>query len=104
MPIFYPNFARSSVWYTSADSEEQNGDDVIIYADNPYQEDLVMIVEPNAGDVQIQVKDSSDNWFTPTGSEFTITEKTLVKIPRKNMPDTRILATSDATFCIHGSV
>lgn len=92
------NYVCTPVWYTAADL------DVIAYAAGPHAEDLNITCVVKAGDIQFQVKDELGAWFTPTEASYTVTDSNLVRLPRANMPDVRILASVDATFSIQGSL
>lgn len=92
------NYIITNKWYTAADL------DVIAVADGPYAVDMNITCVVNTGNIQFQVKDNNDNWFTPNEASFTILESGLVRLPRANMPDIRILATNDATFAVHGAL
>ena len=91
-------------WYTAADSTEGGGEDVVAFAKGPHAVDLNITCIVNAGDIQFQVKDENDVWFTPSEASYTVTDSNLVRLPRANMPGIRILATNDATFSIMGSL
>lgn len=92
------NYIQEPIWYTSADTN------VIAYCDGPHVEDINISCIPNTGSIEIQIKDQNDVWFTPSQSSFTIVESSLVRLPRANMPDMRILALGDATFHITGNL
>lgn len=98
------NYTCTPKWYTAADSTEGGGTDVILFADGPHAEDTNVTCVVNGGDIQFQVKDENDAWFTPSEASYTVNASNLVRIPRANMPDIRILATADATFSIAGAV
>lgn len=90
------NYIITNKWYTVADG------DVLIYADGPYAIDLNITCIPKTGNIQLQIKDDLGNWFTPAEASYTILESGLIRIPRANMPEMRILPTLDATFAVHG--
>lgn len=96
------NYSCEPIWYTIANSTEEGGEDVVLTAMGPYAEDVNVTCVVNAGTVQFQVKDNEGNWFTPAEASFTVTDSSLVRIPRANMPAIRVLATVDATFYIEG--
>ena len=98
------NYTCTPVWYTAADSTEGGGDDVISYAAGPSAVDLNVTCVVNTGNVQFQVKDNNDVWFTPTEASYTVLASNCVRLPRANMPDIRILATGDATFSVAGDL
>lgn len=98
------NYVCVPIWYTAADKSESGGTDVIAHAAGPYAQDLNVTCVPKTGTVQFQVKDDQGNWFTPTEASYTVNDSNLVRLPRANMPDVRIIATSDATFYIEGSL
>lgn len=90
------NYECNPIWYTAADT------DVIAKAAGPYAEDLNVTCVVKSGNIQFQVKDDEGNWFTPEEFSYTVTASNLVRLPRANMPDVRILATADATFYVEG--
>lgn len=92
------NYVCTPRWYTAADT------DVIAYAAGPHAVDLNVTCVVKTGTIQFQVKDDLGNWFTPSEASYTVTDSNLVRLPRANMPDVRILATADATFAIEGSL
>ena len=96
MTICTTNYVCTPIWYTSAD------DDVIAYAAGPGAEDLNITCVVGTGNVQFQVKDEDGDWFTPSEASYTVTASNLVRLPRANMPDVRILATGNATFSVAG--
>jgi len=98
----YTNYVCTPVWYTAADSTEGGGEDVVAQAAGPHAVDLNITCVVNAGNVQFQIKDDLDNWFTPSEASYTVTASNLVRLPRANMPAMRILATADATFSVNG--
>lgn len=97
MTICATNYVCTPVWYTSAN------EDVIVHAGSPSAVDLNVTCIVNTGNIQFQVKDNNGVWFTPAESSYTVTDSNLVRLPRSNMPDIRILATGDATFSVAGS-
>ena len=98
------NYVCTPVWYTAADSAEQSGEDVISYAAGPAAVDLNITCVVNSGDVQFQVKNHNDVWFTPSEASYTVLASNVVRLPRANMPDIRILATGNATFSVAGDL
>jgi hypothetical protein len=92
------NYVCTPVWFTSADT------DVIAYAAGPHAVDLNVTCVVGSGNVQFQVKDQAGDWFTPSESSYTVIDSNLVRLPRANMPDVRILATGDAAFTVQGSL
>lgn len=98
------NYTVTFTWFTSADAVENNGTDVIIHSDNIFQDPITVITEPNTGTIQIQVKGSDGEWFTPDLPEFSnqSQNKSLMFVGRKNMPETRVLATGNAKFALIG--
>lgn len=98
------NYTCTPIWYTIADSEEEGGTDVVLTAKGPYAPDVNVTCVVNAGNIQFQVKDADGDWFTPAEASYTVTDSNLVRIPRSNMPDIRVLATVDATFYIEGAL
>lgn len=86
------------MWYTSSDT------DVVAYASGPHAVDLNVTCVVGTGNIQFQVKDHLGNWFTPEESSYTVLASNLVRLPRANMPDVRILATGDAKFSVAGSL
>lgn len=92
------NYIITNKWYVAADT------DVIAVADGPYAVDLNITCIVKTGNIQFQIKDELDAWFTPSEASFTILESGLIRLPRANMPDMRILATLDATFSVHGAL
>ena len=91
-------YVCTPVWYVAAD------DDVIAYAAGPHAPDLNVTCVVKTGTVQFQVKNELGVWFTPSESSYTVLASNLVRLPRANMPDIRILATADATFAVEGSL
>jgi len=98
------NYVCTPIWYTQADQTENAGEDVIAYAAGPHAQDLNVTCVVKTGTVQFQVKDETGAWFTPSETSYTVNDSNLVRLPRANMPDVRIIATSDATFYIEGSL
>lgn len=102
--IHSTNYTVTPKWYTAADKSEENGEDVIAYRKGPYAQDLNVTCVPRTGNIQFQVKDDNGDWFTPSETSYTVTDSNLVRLPRANMPDIRIIATLDATFSVEGSL
>lgn len=98
MPTCATNYVCTPVWYDSTDL------DIIAYAAGPHAEDLNVTCFVGTGDVQFQVKDPDGNWFTPSEASYTVLASNLVRLPRANMPDVRILATGNAKFSVEGSL
>lgn len=99
------NYTCVPVWYTADDVVGgANDKDVIAYAKGPHAIDLNVTCVVNTGNIQFQVKDNNGNWFTPTEASYTVNASNLVRLPRANMPDIRILATGDATFSVSGDL
>lgn len=92
------NYIITNKWYTAADT------DVIAVSDGPYAIDMNITCIVKTGNIQFQVKDETGAWFTPIEASHTIIESGLVRLPRANMPDIRIVATNDATFSVHGAL
>tara|TARA_R110000822_G_scaffold186657_4_gene325621 strand:+ start:453 stop:737 length:285 start_codon:yes stop_codon:yes gene_type:complete len=94
------------VWYTAADNSEADpvGTDVIAYASGPHAVDLNVSCVVNTGNIQFQIQDNNQAWFTPSEASYTVLASNLVRLPRANMPDIRVLATGDATFSITGAL
>ena len=59
---------------------------------------MTIVLEPNGGSVQIQVRDSSGAWFTPDHSDYTLTLAGPTRVERANTPEMQIIATGAATF------
>lgn len=99
-------FTCTPTWFTAADNSELDpaGEDVIAKASGPHAVDLNITCVVNTGNIQFQVKDNLDAWFTPTEASYTVLASNCVRLPRSNMPDVRILATGDATFSVNGSL
>lgn len=98
------NYVCTPIWYTSADRTENAGEDVIAYAAGPYAQDLNITCVVNTGTIEFQVKNSAGAWFTPSEASYTVRDSNLVRLPRANMPDIRIVANADAEFYIEGSL
>ena len=99
------NYTCVPVWYTADDiSGGVNDKDIVAHAQGPHTIDLNITCIVNAGDIQFQVKDENGVWFTPTEASYTVTASNLVRLPRANMPDIRIIATIDATFSVAGDL
>lgn len=96
------NYICTPVWYTAADSTEGGGDDVIAQAAGPHAVDLNVSCVVKTGNIQFQIQDETEAWFTPSEAAYTVTASNLVRFPRANMPAMRILATADATFAVQG--
>lgn len=92
------NYVCTPVWYNSTNL------DVIASAAGPHAVDLNVTCFVGTGNVQFQVKDPSGNWFTPSEASFTVLASNLVRLPRANMPDTRIIATGNAQFSVEGAL
>lgn len=99
------NYVCTPIWYDAQNNTDTGtADDVIAYAAGPYAQDLNVTCEVNSGTVQFQVKDSTGTWFTPSEVSYTVQDSNLVRLPRANMPDVRIIATGDAKFYVEGSL
>lgn len=99
------NYVCTPIWYDVENNTDTGTDvDVIAYAAGPYAQDLNVTCEVNSGTVQFQVKDSTGTWFTPAEASYTVQDSNLVRLPRANMPDVRIIATADAKFYVEGSL
>lgn len=96
------NYVCTPIWYTITDKTEEGGTDVVAVAAGPHAQDLNVTCVVNAGQIQFQVKDNNGNWFTPSEASYTVSDSNLVRLPRANMPDIRIIATVDATFYVEG--
>lgn len=92
------NYVCTPVWYSATDT------DVISQSSGPHAEALNITCVVNTGTVQFQVKDDQDNWFTPADSAYTVSVSNLVRLPKSNMPDIRIIATGDAVFSVAGAL
>lgn len=99
------NYVCTPIWYDVQNNTDTGTEpDVIAYAAGPYAQDLNVTCVTNTGNIQFQVKNASDVWFTPAEASYTVLDSNLVRLPRANMPDVRIIATGDATFSVHGSL
>lgn len=98
------NYTCTPIWYDVTANSDTGGEDVIAYAAGPHAQDLNVTCETNTGTIQFQVKDSNDAWFTPSEASYTVNDSNLVRLPRANMPDVRIIATGDAKFYVEGSL
>lgn len=96
------NYDCTPIWYTISDKTEEGGEDVIAQAAGPHAQDLNVTCVCNNGTIQFQVKDNLGVWFTPEEASYTVIDSNLVRLPRANMPDIRIIATVDATFYVEG--
>ena len=96
------NYVCVPVWYTSADQTENSGTDVVVFASGPYAKTVNVICVVKTGEIQVQIKDELDVWFTPADVSFTMDVSGVLPLVRANMPDIRIIATADATFSIQG--
>lgn len=92
------NYTCTPVWYTALDL------DVIAQSAGPSAVDLNVTCIVNAGDIQFQIKDNNDVWFTPSEASYTVLASNCVRLPRANMPDVRILATGNAVFSVAGAL
>lgn len=105
MPTCTTTYNCEQVWFDStydSSADPVVEEDVIAYAKGAHAVDINITCVVNTGNVQIQVRDAAGEWFTPAEASFTITDSTLIRLPRANMPDMRILATGDATFAVEG--
>lgn len=103
------NYSCTPIWYTAEDNSEvetngEFGTDVIFNPAGPHAVDNNVVCITKTGDIQIQLKDDEDEWFTPTEASWTVTASGSKRIPRANMPEMRIIATGDATFYVVGSI
>jgi len=99
------NYVCTPIWYdVQNNTDTGTAGDVIAYAAGPYAQDLNVTCEVNSGTVQFQVKNSLGVWFTPSEVSYTVQDSNLVRLPRANMPDVRIIATGDAKFYVEGSL
>jgi len=92
------NYTCVLTWYVLTDV------DVIAQIGGPSAPDLNVTCIPNTGTIQFQVKDENDAWFTPADASYTVTVANVIRMPRANMPEMRVLATGDATFAITGAL
>ncbi len=92
------NYTCVPVWYLAADV------DVIAQIGGPNAPDLNVTCIVNTGTVQFQVKNELDAWFTPADASYTVSVSNVIRMPRANMPDMRVLATGNATFSIAGAL
>lgn len=101
-------YVCTQTWYDATDrSDPPTGtakDDVIAYGAGPHGEDLNVVCVTGTGDVQFQVQDPDGNWFTPGEASYTVSASNVVRLPRSNMPNVRIIATGDAKFAVTGSL
>jgi hypothetical protein len=98
MTICTTNYTCVPVWY------DNTAVDVIAQIGGPSAPDLNVTVIAGTGTVQFQVKDDQDAWFTPADASYTITVSNIIRMPRANMPEMRVLATGDALFAITGAL
>ena len=98
MPTCDTTYTCTPTWFVDTDLE------VIANAAGPHAVDLNVTCIVNSGNVQFQLKDNLDAWFTPSEASYTVLASNCVRLPRANMPDVRILATGDATFSVNGSL
>jgi hypothetical protein len=98
MAVCTTNYTCVPTWYVLTDV------DVIAQIGGPSAPDLNVTCITNTGNVQFQVKDNNDAWFTPADASYTITVSNVIRMPRANMPDMRILAFGDATFSVTGAL
>ena len=98
MVVCTTNYICVPKWYVAADL------DVIAQIGGPSAPDLNVTCIPGTGSVQFQVKDNDDVWFTPADASYTISVSNVIRMPRANMPDMRVLAFGDATFAITGAL
>jgi hypothetical protein len=92
------NYTCVPVWYVSTDV------DVIAQIGGPSAPDLNVTCIVNTGTIQFQVKNELDAWFTPADASYTVTVSNVIRMPRANMPDMRVLATGNATFSVTGAL
>jgi len=59
---------------------------------------MTIVVEPNGGSVQLQMRNSNGNWFTPASADYTLTQPGPVRVERSNTPAMRLVATGAAKF------
>jgi len=98
MTVCTTNYTCVPTWYTSVDV------DVIAQIGDQAAPDLNVTCVCGTGSVQFQVKNDQDAWFTPADASYTVTVDNVIRMPRANMPDMRILATGDATFSVTGAL
>ena len=99
------NYTCTPVWYTAADIVGgTNNKDIVAFAKGPHAIDLNITCIVKTGNIQFQIKDETGAWFTPTEASYTVNASNLVRLPRANMPDIRIIATADATFSVAGDL
>jgi len=85
------------VWYSA-------GDIVAVLAKGMEGEPVTVIADAPSGDVQIQIENSSGNWVTLTGSEYTLTGGLFsVQLRVANSSDYRVIATGAAKFRVIGN-
>ena len=62
-------------------------------------------VEPlTVGEIEFQIRDDENNWITPEEASYAVGASNLVRLPRANMPEMRILANGRSVFSIHGAI
>lgn len=98
MVVCTTNYTCVPVWYILTDT------DVIAQIGGPSAPDLNVTCIPGTGSVQFQVKDENDAWFTPADASYTIAVSNVIRMPRANMPDMRVIAFGNATFAITGAL
>ncbi len=96
------NYICVAKWYVAADTDTD--DQALAQIGGPSAPDLNVTCVVNTGTVQFQVKNHLDVWFTPADASYTVTVSNLIRMPRANMPDMRVIATGDATFAIAGAL
>lgn len=101
------NYVCTPQWFDATynlDTHPDGPGNVIISASGPHAQDVNMVCWVADGNVQIQTEDPDGNWFTPGEASYTVTDSTIVRIPRANMPNLRIIATQGAKFYIEGAL
>lgn len=59
---------------------------------------LTIVVDPNGGSAQLQLRSSSGAWFTPGHPDYTMAEAGPYRVERANTPEMRVIATGAALF------
>lgn len=75
----------------------------LLQAGKKYTNPTTITVDPGTGDIQLQFKNASGAWVTPSDPAYTITAFNVIELKRTNMPEINIIATGAAKFSVSGA-
>lgn len=81
---------------------KKSSDEVILKGGTSYAPPINIICIANSGQIEFQIQDNNEAWFTPSDPSFTVNVSAIKEFHNANMPDVKIKATNDATFYVLG--